>query len=117
MTAKILLTGAALFVGATAMAMPAAADQIDRRQSKQAHRIEQGIKSGQLTRFEAAKLKVQQAYIRSLERRAKADGHLSPAERARIAAAQKKAGRAIRAEKHDGQKRRFGFVSRKYRWF
>lgn len=115
MTRKLILTGAAFVVGATAMSLPAAADQIDRRQAKQAHRIEQGLRSGELTRFEALKLKSQQAYIRALERRAEADGRVTRAERARIRAAQDRASRAIYAEKHDGQKRGFGWG--KYRWF
>ena len=99
---KIVLVSAATLVAATTIAQ---ADYIDRRQANQASRIEQGLRSGQLTRHEAARLKAEQDRIAAMERAAKRDGYLSPAERARINAAQNHASRHIYAEKHDGQNR------------
>lgn len=89
-------------------------DRIDARQARQANRIQQGIRSGELTRREAARLKEQQAYIRELERKAERDGRITPAERARIRAAQNAASRAIFHEKNDAQERgrRFGYGPR-----
>lgn len=78
---------------------------IDRTQAIQQHRIEQGRRTGSLTVFEAYKLRAEQARIAALERRAKADGHLSHAERARIVAAQRHASRHIYQETHDAQRR------------
>ena len=78
---------------------------IDKRQAFQAQRIEQGRRSGELTRGEYAKLKFEQSRIAAMERRAKADGHLSHSERARIRAAQNAASRHIAHETHDSQRR------------
>lgn len=80
-------------------------NQVDRRQDYQEQRIQQGLRSGQLTRGEYYKLESEQARIRHLERSAKADGYISPAERARLRSAQNEASRHIYQEKHDGQNR------------
>lgn len=119
MTRKLLVSATALVAGITAVAMPAAAadrfDRTDVRQAKQAQRINQGIRSGELTRSEVAKLQHQQAHIRALERSAERDGHISRYERARIEAAQNAASRSIYAEKHDRQDRQHRHWKR--RWF
>ena len=107
---------ATLAVAATLITLtPALADQVDKRQAKQSHRIEQGVRSGQLTKFEAARLKAEQKRIAGLERRFERDGHLSRNERTVLRAAQNRAGKHIRAEKHDGQNRynRFGWNYKK----
>lgn len=118
MNAKFLITATTLVIGATAATLPASAydkfDRTDVRQANQAKRIQQGIRSGELTRQEAAKLQNQQEYIRSLERSAERDGKVTRHERARIEAAQNAASRSIYAEKHDAQDRdRLG----NRRWF
>jgi len=87
----------------------ASADQIDRRQAEQERRIQQGVRSGELTRGEYRQLEAEQARIREMERRAKADGHVDRAERARIEAAQNAASRHIYQEKHDSETRRGWF--------
>src|SRR2546422_5266246 len=66
------------------------------RDVNQQQRIEQGLKSGQLTTREAARLERDQA-------RAMQDGKLSPAEKARLAREQNKVSRDIYREKHDAQ--------------
>lgn len=117
MTSKFLLTATVFAIGATAATLPAAADRYDRtdaRQANQAKRIEQGIRSGELTRYEAAKLKGQQEHIRALERSAERDGHVSRAERARLQAAQNAASRSIYAEKHDRDDRNWGHSKRRW---
>lgn len=86
--------------------------QIDTREANQEKRIQQGVRSGQLTRSEYYKLEAEQARIHQMERQAKADGYISPAERARINAAQNAASRHIYQEKHDGERR--GYSG--YRW-
>ena len=79
---------------------------VDRRQANQEQRIQQGARSGEITRFERQRLEAEQARIRQLERHAKSDGYVSPAERARLNAAQNAASRHIYQEKHDDQSRR-----------
>ncbi|MGE4129173.1 MAG: hypothetical protein AB7E80_13505 [Hyphomicrobiaceae bacterium] len=105
MARNLLLATTAFAIGATLSALPASADQIDRRQARQSDRIEQGIRSGSLTPREAAQLRQQQAYIRDLERKYERDGRLSPQERARLNAALDAANRSIYREKHDAQSR------------
>jgi hypothetical protein len=58
------------------------------RDVNQQQRIEQGLQSGQLTTREAASLERGEARIERMEAGANADGKLTPAEKARIGAAQ-----------------------------
>lgn len=100
-TRSVLVALAAL----TATAAAASADEIDRRQALQEQRIQQGARSGQLTGREYRALEAEQARIRELERRAKADGYVSASERAQIRSAQDNASRHIRAESTDNERR------------
>ncbi len=89
-----------------ALAAPAMADTgIDQRQANQEQRIEQGIRSGQLTAGEAARLERGQARIERMERRALADGRMDPREWRRIMHAQDVQSKKIHREKHDNQTR------------
>ena len=60
------------------------------------------MKSGELTKKEAAKLEAQQEKIRKDEMKAKADGTLSPAERMKLKREQNRANRRIFRKKHNG---------------
>jgi Spy/CpxP family protein refolding chaperone len=95
-----------------AMAQPAAAPPpppgkkvIRHRQRNQQKRIAQGVRSGQLTPGEAARLERKQAKVNREVRRdlRRNGGKLTPAERARITREQNKASREIAREKHDAQ--------------
>ena len=105
MKISTILTATMLAATATLAVTPASADVIDRRQHNQQHRIEQGVRSGQITRHEYHRLQSQQAHIAALERRAERDGHVDRRERAQIRHAQNHASRHIYVEKHDGQSR------------
>ncbi len=72
------------------------------RNVDQQQRIEQGLKSGQLSTGEAARLESGQARIDRMESNALKDGNLSPAEKARIQRAQNQESRRIYADKHNG---------------
>jgi septal ring factor EnvC (AmiA/AmiB activator) len=76
----------------------------DRIQDQQ-ERINQGIRSGQLTPAEAKKLQDRLNKIRDSEARLKADGRLTPAERDKLQKMLDKTDRAIYKEKHDPQRR------------
>lgn len=78
---------------------------VEARQQHQQQRIGQGVRSGELTRGEANRLRHEQRDIRQEERRYMADGHLSRAERADLHRDQNRASRHIYNEKHDGQHR------------
>lgn len=73
------------------------------RDVNQEQRIEQGLQSGQLNTREAARLQREQGRVDQMESRALRDGTVTPAERARINAAQNKASADIYREKHDAQ--------------
>lgn len=102
-----LLSCALVVVAATG----ALADQIDQRQARDAQRIEEGRRSGQLTAREYTQLKTEQARISAMERAAKADGVVTRHEARAIADAQDAASRHIYQEKHDGE------TARTHRWY
>jgi hypothetical protein len=71
------------------------------RDINQENRIEQGLKSGQLSTGEAARLEKGEARIDKMESRATKDGNLSPQEAARIQRAQNQESEAINRAKHN----------------
>ena len=82
------------------------AGEIQRRQVRQQKRIGQGVKSGQLTAKETAKLERKEVRLNRQIRRDRADGGgLSAKERARIDRKQDQLSREIYKEKHDAQHR------------
>ena len=101
---KKLLTVAVL----GALSLPAFAQnttpQIDQRQARQEHRIEQGVRSGELTPREAARVERGQARIRRMERQALADGHINRRERAAIDREQDKQNQLIARLKHNDRR-------------
>jgi hypothetical protein len=91
---------------ATAFAAVASAQtctpRIDHRQARQHARIQQGVRSGELTRGEAMRLREGERHINRLERRARSDGFVTARERARIGHAQNRESRHIYRYKHNG---------------
>ena len=79
--------------------------QIDQRQDRQERRIEQGVRSGELTPREAARLERGQARIRQMERQALADGRISRRERREIDHAQDQQNQLIARLKHNDRAR------------
>jgi hypothetical protein len=79
--------------------------RVNHRQHRQHVRIHDGVRSGELTRREARALRRGQLHIRRLEMRAKADGVVTRAERARIARAQNRQSHFIWRLKHNRRDR------------
>jgi hypothetical protein len=85
---KRLMT--ALFAAALVATLAGAAsaqpygNQVDRRQVRQQMRIHQGVRQGDLTRREAARLHAGGRHIRRMEMRSRADGRMSPREYRRL---------------------------------
>jgi hypothetical protein len=77
---------------------------INARKENQQDRIAQGVKSGQLTAGETAKLEHQEAGINREERgmRAEDNGHLTAQDRHTLAAQQNQESRRIYRDKHNG---------------
>ncbi len=95
MTAGTMLAGS----GAFAQSMY----DIDRRQDYQQNRIEQGVRSGQITRSEEYRLERGERAIDRAQARAMADGHVSPAERQRLDRMVDRENRQIYQQSHDRQ--------------
>lgn len=93
-----------LLFAAGAFAQSNAASGSFERNARQDQRIEQGLRSGELTTREAARLQEEQARVQYHQARALSDGSLSSAEQARIAAEQNRLGRDIARQSHDAQR-------------
>ena len=74
---------------------------IDQRQDYQQNRIEQGIRSGQITRSEAIRLEQGERAIDRAQARARADGTVTSQERARIDHMTDRQGQQIYRQSHD----------------
>ena len=99
------LIGAAFAAGLFA-SMEAPAQRVADRQAWQRERIEQGVRSGELTRRETARLSAREHELKQDIRRDRIDGPgLTAAERARIEARQDRLSRGIDRQKHDAQER------------
>jgi len=82
---------------------PAATPGIDKRQDNQQKRIDAGVKSGQLTDREAARLEKRQDKLQANKEKAQADGVVTKKERARLHNEADRNSRAIAHQKHDRQ--------------
>jgi hypothetical protein len=98
---QAILLCALLVLGSTLASAQTATPRVTKRQLRQQARIEQGVKSGELTAGETKRLELQQAKIQADKRRAKADGVVTPAERVRLAREQNRASRTIYRLKHN----------------
>lgn len=78
---------------------------VNQRQAGQHGRIEQGIRSGQLTREEVKQLAIEQKSIRQEERQYKSDGVLTKNERKDLHQDLSAASKDIYSEKHDAEHR------------
>ena len=97
-----IAAGLAACAIATAVTAQNAADTVQRDVNQQ-NRIEQGLKSGQLTTKEAGKLEREEAHIDKMESYALKDGKMTNAEKQRIERAENQASKDIYREKHDAQ--------------
>lgn len=77
------------------------------RKHTQYNRIQQGVRSGQLTHREAMHLRMQQAKMRNYKKMAMADGRVTRDERALMHNQQRHNNHSIYNQKHDGQRRNY----------
>ena len=100
MKKMILLTIMAMTFGLL-VTNNARAGVIEERMQKQRWRIKQGVRSGELVRFEVKILKQEQRRIKTAKRFAKSDGRFTRKERRRILKMQDHASRHIYRLKHN----------------
>ena len=78
---------------------------VKERQEHQQARIAKGVKSGELTARETEHLESREAKIQHDKKMAKADGHVTPAERTKLQHEENRTSKAIYRQKHDAQHR------------
>jgi hypothetical protein len=78
---------------------------LDKREANQHARIHQGVESGSLTKPEARRLREGEARLKYNEAKAKADGTVTPAERAKLQREADHESERIYRQKHDAQTR------------
>jgi uncharacterized membrane protein YebE (DUF533 family) len=85
--------------------------QINARQERQMERIQAGMRSNQLTRFEFRELMREQRAIRAMEQHFRADGRIDAREFQRLDRALDAASLNIKMERHDRQARQaYGYA-------
>ena len=86
------------------LSAPAFAQNLNKREARQQHRIAQGIQNGSLTPRETARLETQEARIRELQAKDRqSGGGLSPKERTQLNHLLNTESHRIYVQKHDGQ--------------
>jgi len=78
---------------------------INHRHMNQEHRINQGVRDGELTRNEARSLRRREHKLEMDKRMAKADGRVTPAERRHLRHEENRLNRDIYRDKHNGRVR------------
>lgn len=79
------------------------AGRVDKREQRQAARIQKGIDNGSLNQAEVKRLEAQQRRIDSVENRVAADGKVTKKEALHMENMQDRASRNIHHQKHDKQ--------------
>lgn len=105
---KLALFTAPLLGLLLAAGLPAAQAQVLRpatSQPAERARIRQGVRSGELTGPEAARLRAREANITATKQAVRADGVVTPAERHVVQSEKRRTSRAIYRQKHDAQAR------------
>ncbi len=104
MKLKAILSGLTLVLFCAVGFAQTAKKPIQKKQANQKQRITQGVKSGELSKKEAFRLKAQQKEIAVTKRAAKSDGVVTKKEKAVINQKQKEASRNIAHKKHNAVK-------------
>lgn len=106
---KINIFGGLLVAALTITSLTNAQDRtpvINARQHNQEHRINNGIRSGQLNRNETRHLRNDERRISAEKRIAKASGHVTPRQRTMLRHQENRTSRAIYRDKHNNRVRR-----------
>ena len=101
---KVACIAAVVSLGLALSSAPAFAQNLNKREAKQQHRIAEGIENGSLTPKETARLERQEARIKELQAKDRqSGGGLSPQERTELNKLLNTESHRIYAQKHDGQ--------------
>lgn len=105
MKKSTILAGLGLALMVVAGTASAGTPRYDARQAHQQQRIAKGVANGELTARETRRLEAGQVHLNRVERRAKADGVVTPEERAHMQHEENQQSRRIYRQKHDAQDR------------
>ena len=100
-TGKIALASIGLLLFTALTSSAEARDRVDRRQGRQSHRVHEGMKSGEITDGEAARLRASKRAVRRTEKRVESDGVVTGKEEARLENKQDARSRQIHRIKHN----------------
>jgi hypothetical protein len=103
MTKRTFYLSATVLLGLAMAAGPMWGQNIRKREKRQQERIAQGVKSGELTPKETAKIERKEARLNREIRQERAEGPLTPKDRRQITRQQNRTSREIYREKHDNQ--------------
>jgi Tfp pilus assembly protein FimT len=104
---RILVVNGLLFSFLAGIAAPSAmAGEVKDREENQQDRIAQGIRSGELTKGEAARLEKGEAKIEKDRQKALSDGKLTPKEKKKLNREENKESKKIYKAKHNGKVRK-----------
>lgn len=106
---KTVLILTILLIGTSGLFGQTGAKILKKKHAQQLKKIENGIKSGEITKVETKKLIKQERKQTKLNKKAKADGFISPKEKFKLKKEVKKLDKKIYKEKHDKQKRKKKF--------
>ncbi|MEM8906460.1 MAG: hypothetical protein AAGD05_01335 [Bacteroidota bacterium] len=101
MKIKVLLFGLFLLGFAFSTQAQTATPKVVDRQVTQQKRIQQGVRSGELSKKETVRLQKQQRHINRSKKRAKADGVVTKKERAQLHRKQNRASKNVYRAKHN----------------
>jgi len=104
MKLKLIMGSALLMLAATLTAQAQRTPVINQRQHNQVNRINQGVRSGELTHSEASHLRSREQNIRTDKRMARADGDMNRGERANLRHRENRLNRSIYNKKHNGRR-------------
>ncbi|MEP5765989.1 MAG: hypothetical protein ABJ308_15440 [Halieaceae bacterium] len=100
---KAFKTVVAMVIISLATVSVAQAAGVNKREAAQRHSIRAGVEDGSLTGREAKRLRNQQVKLEAKEQRFRADGELSPGERARLQHSLDHNRARIYSQRHDEQ--------------
>ena len=114
LTLALLIGGSSLAVAQEATTPPSTPQDkgtektpvVTKRQMNQHARIRQGVKSGELTPAEAARLRREERRIQKDKQAAKADGKVTPEERKKLQGEENKVSKDIYKKKHNAAVRK-----------
>ncbi|BBB67717.1 hypothetical protein UNDYM_3464 [Undibacterium sp. YM2] len=101
LAAALATTLALTLITGSVFAQEPATPNVEKRQDRQQKRIAKGVESGALTAKEASNLEKREAKIEGDKQAAKADGVVTPAERAKLEHEENRASKKIRNKKHN----------------